>query len=63
MQVDVLRDEAKEFADKLGSAGVRVQYKEFKGHFHNSMIKTEIFGRAAEDTFKEVAAFIHEQTQ
>lgn len=62
MQVDVLRDEAEEYARKLEQAGVRVRCKRYKGHFPNSMIKTDVFGKIAEDTYREIAAFVQSST-
>ena len=58
VQVDVLRDEAEDFADKLEEAGVKVKCKRYKGHFHNSMIDVNMFGTVAEDTIKEIKSFI-----
>ena len=37
LQVDPLRDEAEAYARRLEAAGVQVELKRYKGHFHNSM--------------------------
>ena len=58
MQVDVLRDEAEDFANKLEEAGVKVKCKRYKGHCHNSMINVNMFGTIAVDTIKEIKSFI-----
>ena len=57
-QVDVLRDEAEEFAAKLQAAGVKVKCKRYQGHFHNSMIDVDLFGDVEMNTFKEIKEFL-----
>lgn len=47
------------FADKLKAAGVTVQCERYLGHFHNSMIDTEMFGKTAEDCFSEIKEFVY----
>lgn len=60
MQVDVLRDEAEDYARKLEAAGVNVKCKRYQGHFHNSMVDIPIMGQVAEDIItNEIRAFIH----
>lgn len=60
VQVDVLRDEAEDYARKLEAAGVTAGCQRYKGHFHNSMVDIPIMGQVAEDIItNEISAFIH----
>ena len=56
--MDILRDEAEEFAEKLKAADVHVKCQRYKGHFHNSMVDVHLFGEVAEDVYREMKSFI-----
>ncbi len=47
-EFDVLRDEAKEYANVLGKAGIDVEYKEFKGMLHDFITVPGLFEKAKE---------------
>lgn len=57
-EVDVLRDEAEDFAKLLEAAGVETVVKRYKGHFHNSMFDVGMFGEEAIKCYEEIAAFL-----
>ena len=64
LQVDVLRDEAEQYADKLKAAGVYVQMIRMHGHCHNSMLRLDLFngsgksGYDAKSTYQNIGAFL-----
>ena len=65
MQVDVLRDEAEQYAEKLKENGTYVELVRRKGHCHNSMLRLDLFdgtgdsGFDAKTTYKNIGAFLH----
>ncbi len=64
-QVDVLRDEAEQYAEKLKQSGTYVELVRMKGHCHNSMLRLDLFdgtggsGYDAGTTYQNIAAFLH----
>jgi acetyl esterase/lipase len=65
MQVDVLRDEAEQYAEKLKESDTYVELVRMKGHCHNSMLRLDLFdgtgdsGFDAKTTYQNIGAFLH----
>ena len=57
-EVDVLRDEAEAYAEKLKAAGVPTTLKRCKGHFHSAMMNTDLFPEQGPAFYREAGAFI-----
>ncbi|DBA68840.1 TPA: hypothetical protein ACH3X2_013325 [Trebouxia sp. C0005] len=64
-EVDVLRDEAEQYAEKLEENGTYVELVRMKGHCHNSMLRLDLFdgtgesGYDARTTYRNIGAFLH----